>query len=75
MDLEAVNRGEPPLRARKNFNLDDLEQLEQGQSLEPDSEEKIQYEQSLNKYKVTVTVLASIIAVLVLLVIFLFTLK
>ncbi|MGA2915031.1 MAG: serine/threonine-protein kinase [Sedimentisphaerales bacterium] len=75
MDLEAVSRGEPPLMARKKFNLGELEQLQQGQSLEPDSEEKIQYEQTLNKYKVIVTVLASIVAVLVLLAIFLFTLK
>ncbi len=75
MDLEAVSKGEPPLRARKKFNLGELEQLQQGQSIEPDSEEKIQYEQTINKYKVAVTVLFSIIAVLVLLVIFIFTLK
>ena len=75
MDLDAVSRGEPPFRARKKFDLGELEQLQQGQSLEPDSAEKIQYEQTLNKYKVIVTILASVIAVLVLLVIFLFALK
>lgn len=75
MDLDAVSRGEPPLMARKKFNLDELEQLQQGQSLEPATQEEIQFEQTLNKYKVIVTILSSIIAVLVLLVIFLFALK
>ena len=75
LDLDAVSRGEPPLRARKKFNLGELGQLQQGQSIESDSEEKIHYEQSISNYKVIVTVLVSAIAVLVLLVIFLFTSK
>jgi serine/threonine-protein kinase len=76
IDLDAVSRGEPPLRARKKFNIGDLEQLQQGQSIETDaSEEKIYYEQAISKYKVIVTVLGSIIAVLVLLVVFVFASK
>jgi serine/threonine-protein kinase len=75
LDLDAVSRGEPPLRARKKFNLGELGQLQQGQSIESDSKEKIHYEQSISSYKVIVTVLVSAIAVLVLLVIFLFTSK
>ncbi len=76
-DLDAVSRGEPPLRARKKFNLGELEQLQQGQPIEnePDSEGKIQYIQSISNYKVIITILVSVIAVLVLLVIFLFTSK
>lgn len=71
VDLDAVSRGEAPLRARKKFNITDLEQLQKGQSIEiTSSEQKIQYEQTISKYKVIVTVLSSIIAVLVLLVIF-----
>jgi serine/threonine-protein kinase len=75
LDLDAVSRGEPPLRARKKFDIGELEQLQQGQPIEPDSEEKIRHEQIVSKYKVIVTVLVSVIAVLVLLVIFLFTSK
>lgn len=76
IDLDAVSRGEAPLRARKKFDIGDLEQLQQGQSIEiAASAEKIQYEQTVSKYRVIITVLASIIAVLVLLVIFVFTSK
>lgn len=75
-DLEAVSRGEPPLRARKKFDLSELGQLQQGKPIaEPVSEEKIHYQQIVSNYKVIITVLASVIAVLVLLVIFLFTSK
>lgn len=74
-DLDAVSKGEPPLRARKKFNISALGQLQQGQSIEPDSEENIHYEQAISKYKVIITVLTSVIAVLILLVIFIFALK
>ena len=74
-DLDAVSKGEPPLRARKKFNISALGELQQGQSIEPDSEEKIHYEQVISKYKVIITVLTSVIAVLILLVIFIFALK
>ncbi len=76
VDLDAVSRGEAPLRARRKFNIGDLEQLQQGQSIEVgDSEERIYYEQAISKYKVIVTVLGSIIAILVLLVVFVFASK
>jgi serine/threonine-protein kinase len=76
MDLDAVSRSEPPLRARKKFDLGDLEQLQQGQSIETvESQEKVHYEQTISNYRVIVTVLGSIIAVLVLLVIFVFASK
>ncbi|MGB8227342.1 MAG: serine/threonine-protein kinase [Sedimentisphaerales bacterium] len=74
-DLDAVSKGEPPLRARKKFNISSLGELQQGQLIEPDSEEKIHYEQAINKYKVIITVLTSVIAVLILLAIFIFALK
>jgi serine/threonine-protein kinase len=77
VDLDAVSRGEAPLRARKKFNINDLEQLQKGQSIDitSSSEAKIQYEQAISKYKAIMTVLASIIAVLVLLVIFILASK
>jgi len=73
LDLEAVRRGEPPLRARKKFDLGELEQLQQGRPIiETISAEKIHYDQAISNYKVIITVLVSAIAVLVLLVLFLF---
>lgn len=75
MDLDAVSKGEPPLRARKKFDLGELEQLQQGQSIEIEPQEKVYHEETVSKYRVIVTILASIIAVLVLLFIFLYTSK
>jgi hypothetical protein len=74
LDLDAVRRGEPPLRARKKFNIGDLQDLQDGQSIEP----KVTIEQEdavISRYKVLVVILSSVIAVLVLLVIFLFASK
>jgi serine/threonine-protein kinase len=73
-DLEAVRRGEPPLAARRKFNLEDLEQLQNGKSIEPD-EEVIDQQANISRYKVLVVILSSVIAVLVLLVVFLFASK
>ncbi|MDD5134201.1 MAG: serine/threonine-protein kinase [Phycisphaerae bacterium] len=72
MDLESVSRGEPPLRARRKFNVTDLQQLQQGEAVKVESEVKTYTEDTIGKYKVTITVLISIIAILVLLVVFLF---
>lgn len=74
VDLDAVRRGESPLRARKKFNIGDLQDLQDGQSIEP--QVTIEHEDAIiNRYKVLTVILGSIIAVLVLLVIFLFASK
>ena len=74
VDLDAVRRGESPLRARKKFNIGDLQDLQDGQSIEP--QVTIEHEDAIiNRYKVVTVILGSIIAVLVLLVIFLFASK
>jgi serine/threonine-protein kinase len=72
LDLDAVSRGDAPLAARKKFNLNELEDLQKGKPIEHISEEKIRYEQSLSNYKVALTIMASAIAVLALLFIFLY---
>lgn len=72
-DLEAVRRGEPPLAARRKFNIQDLQQLQDGQNIEP--EEISDNDAMLSRYKVLLVILSSVIAVLVLLVIFLFASK
>lgn len=75
MDLESVSRGEPPLRARRKFNVTDFQQLQKGEVVEIEPEIKTYTENVINKYRVTITVLVSVVAVLVLLVIFLFASK
>ncbi|HBG28055.1 MAG: hypothetical protein A2Y10_20045 [Planctomycetes bacterium GWF2_41_51] len=72
-DLENIRRGEPPLRARRKFNISDLQQLQDGQSIE--TEEIFDQQDMVSRYKVLIVILSSVIAVLVLLVIFLFASK
>ncbi|MEN6385203.1 MAG: hypothetical protein ABFD79_08375, partial [Phycisphaerales bacterium] len=72
--LEAVRRGEPPLAARRKFNIEDLEQLQDGKTIET-QEEEIDQQATINRYKVVVVILGAFITVLVLLVIFLFASK
>ena len=72
-DLNAVRRGEPPLRARRKFNIEELQQLQQGQTIEPQA--STYQDGTVSKYRVLVVILSSIILVLVLLVIFLFASK
>ena len=75
MDLDSVSRGEPPLRARQRFSIADLEQLERGDSIIFEPPKKVYDEEAVSKYKVAITVLVSVVAALVLLVIFLFASK
>jgi len=73
-DLNAVRRGESPLRARRKFNLAELQELQDGQSIAPPPD-VFHDEAIISRYKVLVVILSSVIAVLVLLVIFLFASK
>lgn len=75
MDLDAVSKGEPPLRARKRFNLGDLSDLQKGDSIMPEPQIKVYNEETISKYRVAITVLGSVVVVLILLVIFLFASK
>jgi serine/threonine-protein kinase len=72
MDLDAVSKGEPPLRARKRFNLGDLSDLQKGDSIMSEPQTKVYTEETVSKYRVGITVLGAVIVVLILLVIFLF---
>jgi len=73
IDLDAVRRGEPPLRARKKISISDLQQLQNGESIDMETEEVSEDQLDMvRRYKVLIVILSSVIAVLVLLVIFLF---
>jgi serine/threonine-protein kinase len=71
MDLDAVSRSEPPLRARKKFDLGELGQLQEGHLIETKSKEKVYHEDTISKYRFIVILLISVIAVLLLLIMFL----
>ena len=71
MDLDAVSRSEPPLRARKKFDIGELGQLQEGHLIETVSKEKVYHEDTISKYRFMVILLISVIAVLLLLIMFL----
>ncbi len=67
VDLEAVREGRPPLRARRKFNLDALEQLEQGAAVDaPPGNGRFYPEETVTRYRVLVVILGAIAAVLTL---------
>ena len=69
-DLEAVRNGQPPLQARKRFNLDALQQLENGKAVESDEDRRKVYdEQTISHYRVGLVLLAAVTVVLILIII------
>jgi len=70
IDLKAIRDGQPPLRARQKFNLDALEQLEQGLAINSnDSDEKLYNEETVTKYRVGMVIMAALVVVLILVII------
>ncbi|MBN1507282.1 MAG: serine/threonine protein kinase [Sedimentisphaerales bacterium] len=68
-DLEALRQGHPPLQAHKRFDVSMLEQLEEGDLVEP--EEHPDVDEVITRYRVAVLVLASVTALSVLAIILL----
>jgi serine/threonine protein kinase len=73
MDLEALRQGRPPVRARQHFDVSVLEQLEEGDVVEP--EEQPDVDEVISHYRLAVFVLASVTALAVLAVIVLLALR
>jgi len=64
LDLEALKNGQPPLRARKRFDVSMLTQLETGEDVEI-AEEESQYDgDALANYRVAVLILSTVAALL-----------
>ena len=62
LDLEALKNGQPPLRARKRFDVSMLTQLETGEDVEV-AEEEHQYDSdALANYRVAVLILSTVAA-------------
>ncbi len=65
-DLDALQNGQPPLRARRRFDMADLEKLEEGDMLAPEDREYA--EEVINRYRVALVVLAVMCGVSVLII-------
>jgi len=72
-DLEALREGHPPLQAHKRFDISVLEQLEEGDTVEP--EEAADVDEVISRYRLTVIVLAAVTAVSVIAVVILLALR
>ena len=70
-DLEAISKGQPPLRAHKRFDLSMLGELENGNAV---TDERVYREEAIARYKIAVLILSAA-TVVSLLVILLFLLK
>ncbi len=69
VDLEAIRNGEPPVRAREKFDISMYRQLGDGDAVE--AEEDIAREEIAQRYRMTILLLGTIVAVAVLIIIIL----
>lgn len=75
-DLRAVREGRPPLLARQKFNVEALEQLEEGMALETMvGDERMYSEEVVGKYRMFIIILGALSAMLGLAVLLLLMLK
>jgi serine/threonine-protein kinase len=65
-DLEALQQGQPPLQARRRFDMSDLEKLEEGEILETEGSEYA--DELITRYRVALIVLGMICGVSVLII-------
>jgi len=63
-DLEAVRDGQAPLRAHRRFDISELEELEEGASI--DVAEKVDKGESIARYQVAILIVSAIAAISVL---------
>jgi len=69
VDLEAVRNGQPPLIARRRFDLNALEKLEDAPAANVAPAQRVYTEQTIARYKVWLLVLTSLSAILILIII------
>ncbi|NLH16186.1 MAG: serine/threonine protein kinase [Phycisphaerae bacterium] len=67
LDLEAIRNGQSPLRARQKFNLQALEQLEQGETVDMETKDSsVVPAETVTRYRVTLVFLVAVVVVLIL---------
>ncbi|MCI0498354.1 MAG: serine/threonine protein kinase [Planctomycetales bacterium] len=72
VDLQAVRDGKPPLLARQKFDVEALEQLEEGAAIETlPGGERMYSEELMAKYRIGMIILGAFSAVLLLVILFL----
>jgi serine/threonine-protein kinase len=75
-DLRAVRNGQPPLMARQKFNVEALEQLEEGMAIETTDDAHSEYSgETIAKYRMWVIILGAVSALMALAVLFMLTNK
>jgi len=62
IDLEALRQGQPPVQARRKFDVSALQQLEKGRVVEEAHQETYRPE-AINNYKVAIIILGALVAV------------
>jgi serine/threonine-protein kinase len=70
LDLEALQNGQPPLRAHKRFDVSMLAQLEKGEAVEV-QEEQVYSPDAVANYRIAILILSAVAAVLLIIVILL----
>jgi serine/threonine protein kinase len=73
MDLEALRQGHPPLQAHKRFDVEMLEKLEEGDTIEPDRPEDT--EEIITRYRLYLLILGAVSTVSVLIIILMLALR
>jgi serine/threonine protein kinase len=73
MDLEALRQGHPPLQAHKRFDVEMLEKLEEGDTVEPDRPEDT--EEIITRYRLYLLILGAVSTVSVLIIILMLALR
>ncbi len=68
-DLDAIRKGQPPLRAHKRFDVSTLEQLEIGDVVTSDAE--TYEEEVIARYRITILILSSAVALAFLIIFYL----
>jgi serine/threonine-protein kinase len=63
VDLEAIRDGQPPLRAHKRFDFSVLEQLEEGDAVDIEQEQKVYKDETVARYQIAILVLSAVAAV------------
>ncbi|MHC4742222.1 MAG: serine/threonine protein kinase [Planctomycetota bacterium] len=74
LDLNALRNGQPPLRARKRFDVSMLEQLRAGEDLEGE-EEEYESDDAIANYRVAVLILSTVAAIFFLIIVLLLVFK
>jgi len=68
-DLEAIRNGQPPVLARRKFDMESLEELQRGMLVDIDNDEERSYgAETITRYRIFITILIAIIIIMLIIV-------